>query len=203
MAKPKLTLEGPQRAKVQAALARRTRGTRTLATLQSHLTADVTRQVLDTLTAIIRGTETEHELPQKEGPSSSFVRKSRRSSGYRGAIKSGAKWLAQIQRGGVKTHLGSYKEELTAAVVFQAVDREYSKVGFPRRTAPCTCAQPAETYNAPAQELSPPMASRPPSTYHLETLAENRRLEAQVQTLKKDIRELWSILHRAYGNWKR
>ena len=79
MAKPKHTLEGPQRARVQAALARRTRATQTLATLQSHLTADVTRQVLDTLTAIIKGTDTEHELPQKEGPSRSFVRKGRRS----------------------------------------------------------------------------------------------------------------------------
>ena len=97
----------------------------------SHLTADVTCQLLDTLTAIIRGTTTEHELPQKEGPSCSFIRKGRRSSGYRGVTKSGAKWLAQIQRGGVKTQLGSYKEELTAAVIFQAVDREYSEVCFP------------------------------------------------------------------------
>ena len=133
------------------------------------------------------------------------MRQDKRTSGCRGAKKSGNQWAAQIQRGAVRTQLGSYDEELTAAIVFQTVDKEYCKVGFPdgrklgpnkpKKPTPCACAQPAETYNAD-------MSSRP-STYHLETLAENRLLQDQVQTLKKDIRELWSIVNRAYGNWKR
>ena len=158
MAKPKQTLEEPQRANVQAALARHTRATRTLATLQSYLTADVTRQVLGTLTTTIKGTITESELPQREDPSRSSVHKGKRSSGYRGVTKHRTKWAAQIKRGGVKTQLGEYEKELTAAVVCQVVDREYSKVGFPRRNfkpAPCTCAQPTETYHAPALEHPP------------------------------------------------
>ena len=100
MAKPKHTQEGPRHATIQAALARRQLEIRTLATLQSHLTADVTRQVLDILTAILKGTSTEHELPQKEGPS--IYIQGRRSSGYRGVRRAGNKWGAQIQRGGVK-----------------------------------------------------------------------------------------------------
>ena len=35
----------------------------------------------------------------------------------------------------------------------------------------------------------------------METLAENCRLNDEVQTLKSEIRELWSIVNRAYGNW--
>lgn len=62
-------------------------------------------------------------------------------------------------------------------------------------------AQPTETYTADTPEL-PPMSSRP-SMYHIETLAENRLLQGQVQTLKRDIRELWEIPNRAHGNWKR
>ena len=38
------------------------------------------------------------------------------------------------------------------------------------------------------------MSSRP-STYHTETLAENRRLQEKIQTLQKDIRECWSIVN--------
>ena len=49
MAKPKHSLVGPQRATVQAALARRQLEIRTLVTLQEHLTADITRQVVDML----------------------------------------------------------------------------------------------------------------------------------------------------------
>ena len=45
--------------------------------------------------------------------------------------KSGTQWAAQITRGGVRTELGAYNEELTASIVFQVVDKEYSKVGFP------------------------------------------------------------------------
>ena len=44
MAKPKHTPEEPLRSKLEAALARCTRGTRTLATLQAHLTEDTTHQ---------------------------------------------------------------------------------------------------------------------------------------------------------------
>ena len=68
MAKPKHTLSGPQRAAVQAALARHQLEIRTLETLQSHLTAD------------IKGTGTEHEVPQKESPSRSHACKKRRTS---------------------------------------------------------------------------------------------------------------------------
>ena len=140
------TQEGPRRATVQAALARRQQEIRTLATLQSHLTTDITCLVLD----ILKGTDTKHELPLKEGPSRSFVRKGRRTSGYRGAYtKDGNKWTAQIQRGGVKTQLGAYDEELTAAIVFQVVD---SKLGFPSRRnlkpTSCTNRQPAKPLHA-------------------------------------------------------
>ena len=152
MAKPKHTLEGPRRAIVQAALACCQQEIRTLATLQTHLTTDITRLVLD----ILKGTSTKHELPQKEGPSRAFATPGR-TSGYRGATKYGNKWVAQIQCGGVKTQLGSYDEELTAAIVFQVVDKEYSKLGFPSRRnlkpTSCTNRQPAETLHAdcPAQ----------------------------------------------------
>ena len=153
MAKPKHTLVGPQGAAVQAALARHQLEIRTLAALQSHLTADITREVL----ARLKGTGPKHELPPTEGPSRPFVRKGGRTSGYRGVTKHGNKWVAQIKRGGVKTRLGSYDEELTAAIVFQVVDQEYSKLGFPRRKnikpKPCTNRQPAEGLHAdsPAQ----------------------------------------------------
>ena len=66
MAKPKQTLEEPLRSKLEAALAHNTRRTRTLATLQKHLTEGTILQVLDTLTAIANGTITEHELPRTE-----------------------------------------------------------------------------------------------------------------------------------------
>ena len=105
MAKPKHTLVGPQRAAVQAALARRQLEIRTLAALQSHLTADTTREVL----ARLKGTDPENELPLKEGPSRPFVRKGGRTSRYRGATRHRNKWVASIQRGGVQTQLGSYE----------------------------------------------------------------------------------------------
>ena len=81
------------------------------------------------------------------------------------------------------TQLRVYKEELTAAAVYQVVDSEYSKVGFAQRTyqpTPCTCAQPAETRASTAHSQEDSMSSRP-STYHTETLAENRRLQEKVQ----------------------
>ena len=58
MAKPKHTLAGPQHAVVQAALAHRQLEIRTLATLQLHLTADITQEVLGRL----KGTSTEHKV---------------------------------------------------------------------------------------------------------------------------------------------
>ena len=207
MAKAKYTQEGPRRVTARATLSRRQQALRTLDSLQSHLTADVTRQVLDILTAILRGTCPEHELPQKEGRTRSSVRQDKRTSWYRGVKKSGKKCAAQINRGGVRTELGAYDEELTAAIVFQVVDKEYSKVGLPSRRGAnlCTNRQPAETFHAdsPAQEtFTSDMASRP-STCHLETLAENLLLQDQVQTLQKDLRECWSILNRTYELWKR
>ena len=54
--------------------------------------------------------------------------------------KSGTQWAAQITRGGVRTELGAYNEELTAAIVFQVVDKEYSKVGFPLSRIVTICA---------------------------------------------------------------
>ena len=65
MAKPNHTPREPLRSKLEVALACCTQGTRTLATLQAHLTEDTTHQVLGTLAAIAKGTITEHELPQK------------------------------------------------------------------------------------------------------------------------------------------
>ena len=55
MAKPKQTLGEPLRSKLEAALAHRTRGTQTLATLQAYLTEGTIIQVLDTLTALAKG----------------------------------------------------------------------------------------------------------------------------------------------------
>ena len=176
MAKPKHTLDEPQRATVQVALARGQLEIRTLATLQDHLTADITRQVVD----ILNGTSPGYELPQNESPSRSLAHKGRRTSGYRGVTKDRNKWRARITRGRAETNLGSYDVELIAAVVFQVADREYHKLGLtPQRGASlqptaCTNHQPAETSARTHQhkEPSPPMASRP-STYHLETVAEN------------------------------
>ena len=96
MAKPKHTLEEPLRSELEAALARRTRGTRTLATLQAHLTKDLILQVLDTLTAIAKGTVTEHELPQRGYK----LRVRNRTSRYSGVSKQYNKWRAQIKQVG-------------------------------------------------------------------------------------------------------
>ena len=126
MAKPKHSLVGPQRATVQAALAHRQLEIRTLATLQEHLTADITRQVVD----ILNRTGPGYELPQKESPSRSRTRKGKRSSGYTGATKDGNKWTAGITHCEAHTNLGSYNVELIAAVVFQVVDREFNKLGL-------------------------------------------------------------------------
>ena len=80
----------------------RGRGTRTLATLQAHLTKDITIQVLDTLTAIAKGTIIENDLPQR----GCKLRARNGTSRYSGASKQYNKWRAQIQRGGVITQLG-------------------------------------------------------------------------------------------------
>ena len=174
MAKPKQTPDEPLRSKLEAALAQNTRRTRTLATLQKHLTEGTILQVLDTLTAIAKGTITENKLPQRGYK----LRVRNRTSRYLGVSKQNSKWRAQIKRDGVTTELGLYEEELTAAAVHQAVDREYSRAGFAQRNykpPPCTCAQPAETCASTAHGQEETMSSRP-STYHMETLAENRRL---------------------------
>ena len=64
---------------VQTALARLLE-TRTLATLQEQLTADIIQQEVDRLNGIGTG----YELPQKEGPFRTLARDSRRKSGYQG-----------------------------------------------------------------------------------------------------------------------
>ena len=102
----------------------------------------------------------------------------------------------------MKSHLGLYNEELTAAVVYQAAHQDYLKTS--------TLAQPAEpktnTCKPAGTQGEAPTPSRQ-SMYHMETLAENQTLRRQletlqqeVQTLKNDIGELWSILNRAHGN---
>ena len=73
MAKLKHTPDEPRRAAAQAALARRRLETRSLATLQTHLTPDLTRGIVD----VPNGNSPGHELPQREpGPPG---RKSRRT----------------------------------------------------------------------------------------------------------------------------
>ena len=40
------------------------------------------------------------------------------------------KWEASITRCGIRTYLGTYADEGTAATVYQAADEEYKKLGF-------------------------------------------------------------------------
>ena len=47
------------------------------------------------------------------------------------------------------------------------------------------------------------MGDRQPSSYHLQTLAENRALQDKLHTLQTDINELWRIVNRTYSLWKR
>ena len=82
---------------------------------------------------------------------------------------------------------GTYDEELTAAVVYHAVDQDYRKAGIPAGkpgpTKPKTSAcKPAGTQG------EAPTSSRH-SMYHMETLAESQTPRGQIQTLQQDIRE--------------
>ena len=72
----------PMPASVQAALARLLE-TRTLATLQEQLTADIIRQEVGRL----HGEGSGCELPQKESPFRTLARESRGQSGYEGASR--------------------------------------------------------------------------------------------------------------------
>ena len=146
----------PMPRSVQTALARLLE-TRTLATLQEQLTADIIQQEVDRLNGIGTG----YELPQKESPFRSLARKSRRTSGYQGVHRDRNKWRAKINRGGVETYLGTYDDEFTAAIVFQVADQEYNKLGLTsqrganRKPKACTNHQPAETFlaDSPVQGL--------------------------------------------------
>ena len=182
MPKPKHTLDGPRRAAAQASLARRQLEIRTLSTLQDHFTTDITRKIVD----ILNGNSPGHELPQKDTHPKSVARRGKLTSGYKGATKNRNKWRAIITRCGATVNLRSYDEELTAAVVAQVADKEIPELGhMPRKRArplPADTETETETEtesDADYEALSQPMPTR--STYHLETLAENRRLNDEVQ----------------------
>ena len=93
----------------------------------------------------------------ERGPVHAFrtlARKGREQSGYKGARRVKNKWEASISRCGVKTYLGTYAHEGTAATVYQAADGEYKKLvlsgtGGRREEDTCTNQQPAS--NPPVQ----------------------------------------------------
>ena len=68
-------------------------------------------------------------------------------------------WKASIGRAGIRTFLGLYDDELTAAVVYQVADEEYNKLslyskrGGRRTQDTCTENQPF-ALNQSAQALS-------------------------------------------------
>ena len=87
-------------------------------------------------------------MPQKESPFRTLARVSKGQPGYKGAIRVENRWKAQIDRCGVRTYLGTYDDELTAAIVYQAADEEYKKLnltpysGVRRKRAPAPITNP-------------------------------------------------------------
>ena len=157
---------------------------------------------------ILNGNSPEHELPHKDARR--VANRGGLTSGYKGATKSKNKWKATITRCGATVNLGSYDNELIAAVVAQVADKEIPELSHtPRKRArplPTEAEPETETENLSETDSdaehgapTPPMPTR--STHHQETLAKNRRLNDEVQLLKNDMRELWRMIHTAYGNW--
>ena len=98
---------------------------RTQATLQEQFVADVIQQEVDKL----NGVGSSYNLPQIRSPFLTKAYASKKQSRYKGVTKtSHGKWNVKICRQGIVTELGTYNEELEAAIVYQAAEAEYNKL---------------------------------------------------------------------------